>query len=268
MKIQEKFLELKNKNEGALIGFVTAGYPTTDDTIDIIDSLIGGGVDIIELGLPFSDPIADGQTIQKASEMALKSGMNPDIYFKIVKEIDAEIPMICLTYYNLILQRGLKRFVRDCRDSGISGLIVPDLPIEESESLLKSCTDYGVDLIFLIAPTTTEKRLRMIMEKARGFLYVVSLLGVTGARRELSKTIKPTIDKVKKIGKVSNNNIPIAVGFGISKPEHVRKILNMGAEGVIVGSAFVKIIDENKSNINIIKKRIEEFCRELKHATM
>ncbi|OYT55035.1 MAG: tryptophan synthase subunit alpha [Candidatus Altiarchaeales archaeon ex4484_2] len=263
MKIEEKFRELQEKGEGALIGFVTAGDPTPQDTVDIVDSLIEGGVDILELGLPFSDPIADGVVIQKASERSLKAGMNPDTYFRIAGEITSEIPKVCLTYYNLVLQRGLERFIVDCQNSGISGLIVPDLPIEEATPLLEACRKHDVDFIFLVAPTTMEDRLQKILGEASGFLYVVSVLGVTGAREGFSKAINPTLRRIKKL----SPEIPLAVGFGISKPEHVKGVLKAGAQGVIVGSAFVKIIEGNRSDIRNAKEKIKELCRELKNAT-
>ncbi len=262
MKLKEKFKELKKRKEGALIGFITAGDPTPEDTIDIVNSLINGGVDIIELGLPFSDPIADGVVIQKASERSLKKGTNPDLFFEIAKKIE-EIPKVCLTYYNLVLQRGLEKFVRDCSESGINGLIIPDLPIEEAMPLLNACDKYDTNLIFLVAPTTTEERLQKILNVSRGFLYVVSLLGVTGARRELSETVKPLLRKIKQI----SDKIPLAVGFGISKPEHIKEVLNAGADGAIVGSAFVRIIERNLNDKEGMLSELEEFTRELKKAT-
>lgn len=263
MKIQEKFSELKNKQEGALIGYVMAGDPSPELTVDIANALITGGVDILELGLPFSDPIADGPTIQKSGGRALKAGMNSDIYFDIIKKINSGIPLVCMTYYNLILQRGLDKFTQDCRNSGISALIVPDLPIEESDPLLKECKNSDIDLIFLVASTTTEERMKKILDSATGFLYVVSLLGVTGARDKISKGVKPTLDKIRKL----NPKLPLAVGFGISKPEHVKEVLSAGADAAIVGSAFIKIIEENLGDKDVVMKKLEEFVNELKDAT-
>jgi tryptophan synthase alpha chain len=257
------FKELKNKNEGALIGFITAGDPEPKQTLKIVHSLIRGGVDIIELGLPFSDPIADGVVIQKASERALKAGMNPDLFFEIAKKIEG-VPKACLTYYNLVFQRGLEKFVQNCQRAGISGLIIPDLPIEEARPLLNFCQKYKTDLIFLVAPTTTEERLKKILSLSRGFLYVVSLLGVTGVREKLSESIKPLITKIKKF----SPQIPLAVGFGISKSEHIREIILAGAEGAIVGSAFIKIIEKNLNNKKKMLSELENFTQKLKRATM
>lgn len=262
MTLEEKFEELKKKKEGALIGFVTLGDPESKQSLKIVNSLIRGGVDIIELGLPFSDPIADGVVIQKASERALKRGMNPDLYFEIAKKIKG-IPKVCLTYYNLVLQRGLKKFVQDCQKSGISGLIVSDLPIEEAKSLLNFCYQFKIDLIFLVAPITTEERLKNILKFSQGFLYVVSLLGLTGVREKLSEKIKPLITKIKKF----SPQIPLAVGFGISRTEHVREILLAGADGAIVGSAFIKIIEKNLTNEKKMSSELEIFAQKLKEAT-
>ena len=259
MRIKEKFEELKKKKEGALIGFVTVGDPTEKDTLSICNSLIKGGIDMIELGLPFSDPIADGPTIQKATFRALKSGMNPNLYFETVEKIKG-IPKICLTYYNLVLQRGLEKFVRDCKGAGISGLIVPDLPIEEALPLLSFCEKYGVDLIFLVAPTTNDERLKKIIKVTKGFLYLVSLLGVTGAREKLSEYIKPMISRIRRISR----EVKIAVGFGISKPSHVKEILRAGGDGVILGSAFIKIIEKNLNQKGKMLSELEKFTRQLK----
>ncbi|MHC1636245.1 MAG: tryptophan synthase subunit alpha, partial [Candidatus Methanospirareceae archaeon] len=169
MGLERKFEELRKKGEGALIGFVTAGDPTPATTLKIVKAL-KAGVDMLELGLPFSDPIADGVTIQKANERSLSAGMNTDIYFEVVSRIRG-VEKICLTYYNLVLQRSLERFVQDCKLAGIEGLIVPDLPVEEAKPLLKFCDTYEVDLIFLVAPTTTEKRILKILDVASGFIY-------------------------------------------------------------------------------------------------
>ncbi|MEA3255431.1 MAG: tryptophan synthase subunit alpha [Candidatus Altiarchaeota archaeon] len=261
MKLEDKFNDLRKRREGALIGFVTAGDPTPEDTIDIANSLIKGGIDILELGLAFSDPIADGVVIQKASERSLKAGMNPDIYFEIAKKIDG-IPKVCLTYYNIVLQRGLDKFVRDCLESGIDGLIVPDLPIEETMPLLNICNKYDTNLIFLVAPTTTGERLKKILRVSKGFLYVVSLLGVTGVRGKLSEGVKPLLSRIRELSK----DIPLAVGFGISKPEHVKDVLADGADGAIVGSALVKIIEKNSGDKKRMLSELERAVRELKEA--
>ncbi len=172
MKIEEKFRELQTKKEGALIAYICAGDPTPEKTKEYVEALARGGADIVELGLPFSDPVADGPTIQAGIERALAGGMTPDVYFETVGSLSANIPLVVMTYYNLIFRRGLERFVNDCVSSGISGIIVPDLPAEESGELAASCKKNGVDLIFLVAPTTTESRMKRILSRAVKVLMV------------------------------------------------------------------------------------------------
>jgi len=262
MKLAEKFAELRKKKEGALIGFVTAGDPRLEDTRGIAEAMIRGGIDILELGLPFSDPVADGPVIQKAGERALRAGMNPDIFFEISGKIRG-LPKAVLTYYNIVLQRGLDKFCKDCSKAGIEGLVIPDLPIEEAEPLLSACRKHDVCLISLAAPTTTDQRLEKILKASSGFLYVVSVTGVTGARKELSVQVKPLLKRIKQ----KSGDLPLAVGFGISKPEHVREVISAGADGAIVGSAFVRIIEENLQNKTEMLGKLESFARELKKAT-
>jgi len=253
MKLAEKFNELKNRNETALLAYVCAGDPDIDSTPRIVESLIRGGADIIELGLPFSDPVADGPTIQAASERALSAGMNPDRYFELVANLDVQIPLVCMTYYNLIYKRGIERFVKDCVSSGISGLIIPDLPAEESNDLANCCSQEGVNLIFLVAPVTTDERIEMILSKTSGFVYIVSRLGVTGTRSDVTAATSDIISRVR-------TDIPKAVGFGISNAEQAAKIIDAGADGVIVGSAFVDIIASGDN----VEKRLEDLTTEIK----
>nr|QNO52311.1 tryptophan synthase alpha chain [Methanosarcinales archaeon ANME-1 ERB6] len=265
MRLEEKFKELKERKEKALIGFVTAGYPTAEDTREIARAMVKGRVDILELGLPFSDPIADGVTIQRASERSLEAGMNTDVYFEVAAGIKG-VEKVCLTYYNLVLQRGLEDFIADCESAGIKGLVVPDLPVEESKPLLRICDRHETDLIFLIAPTTTEKRMARILDIASGFVYVVSLLGVTGAREQISDAIHPLIRRIREVK--TSVSVPLAVGFGISKPEHVRTVCEV-ADGAIVGSAFIRLIEkglESKSKPSMLRE-IEEYTRSLKTGT-
>ena len=265
MRLEEKFEELRKRKERALIGFVTAGYPTAEDTLEIARAMVKGGVDILELGLPFSDPIADGVTIQRASERSLEAGMNSDVYFEVAAGIKG-VEKVCLTYYNLVLQRGLEDFIADCESAGIKGLVVPDLPVEESKPLLRICDRHETDLIFLIAPTTTEKRMARILDVASGFVYVVSLLGVTGAREQISDAIHPLIRRIRAVK--TSVSVPLAVGFGISKPEHVRTVCEV-ADGAIVGSAFIRLIEkglESKSKAGMLRE-IEEYTRGLKTGT-
>ncbi|MGP8321992.1 MAG: tryptophan synthase subunit alpha [Methanosarcinaceae archaeon] len=253
MNIPDKFSQLRARGEGALIAYICAGDPTPDATESIVRALIRGGADIVELGLPFSDPVADGPTIQAASERALSAGMNPDRYFEMVASLDVEVPLVCMTYYNLIFKRGIDTFVIDCKDAGISGIIVPDLPIEESGELAECCASNKVDLIFIIAPTTTEKRINMILEHGSGFVYLVSRVGVTGVRSDVSRSTSRLLSCVR-------TDIPKAVGFGISTGKQAQEVVLNGADGVIAGSVFVDIIASGYD----VNARLEELAVELK----
>jgi len=253
VKLSEKFSELKSKNEGALIAYICAGDPTPEATKEHVEALIRGGADIIELGLPFSDPVADGPTIQAGIERALNAGMTPDIFFETAGSLNVAVPLVVMTYYNLIFRRGLEKFVQDCSSSGISGIIVPDLPAEESGELAASCKKYDMDLIFLVAPTTTESRMKHILARAGGFIYLVARLGVTGARTDIAASTRQLIERVK-------TSIPRAVGFGISNGRQASEIIRAGADGVIVGSAFVDIIAKGKD----VPERLEALAGELK----
>lgn len=240
-RIEGKFEELKSRGEGALIGYLTMGDPDTKTSERLIRCLCEH-VDILELGVPFTDPIADGPTIQAAIERSLKAGMNTDIAFEMVERLreDIDIPFVFMTYYNIVLQYGEERFIKKCEEVGVDGILISDLPIEEADSVLGHCRNHNVDFIFLIAPTTTEARMKLISKNATGFIYLVALLGVTGARDQLQKeTVEKTQWALKYV------DLPLAVGFGISKKEHVRAVLDAGASGVVVGSAFVNIVAEN-----------------------
>ncbi len=253
MRIAEKFRQLNEKKEGALIAYICAGDPTPEATKEYVTALVRGGADIIELGLPFSDPVADGPTIQAGIQRALDGGMTPDIYFRTIASLKMHIPIVVMTYYNLIFKRGLAKFAKDCASSGISGIIVPDLPPEESEELLKVCKENDIDLIYLVAPTTTAARMERILREGTGFIYLVARLGVTGVRSDVADSTRELIERVK-------TTTPKAVGFGISNGEQAAKIISAGADGVIVGSAFVDIIAGKKD----VPARLEALARELK----
>ncbi len=261
-RISAKFEELRSKGEGVLIAFVTAGDPNPKLTPQIVQTL-AKHADIIELGIPFSDPIADGPTIQGATDRALKAGTTPETVCEIINQIHStsEIPIVVLTYYNIVFKRGVDKFVRDFTAAGMDGIIIPDLPVEEVGEVLKATRKYGADLILLVAPTTTPERLKRICDVSSGFLYVVSLLGVTGAREQLSGLVKPLIADVRKISRV-----PIAVGFGISNPEHVKEVIKAGADGAIVGSAFINLITKNLENQQKMLQELDQFGKILKVA--
>jgi tryptophan synthase alpha chain len=259
MKISQKFRELNRKKEGALISYICTGDPTPQETKEYVDALIRGGTDIIELGLPFSDPIADGHTIQAGIERALNSGMTPDLYFEVVSSLNVDIPIVTMTYYNIIFRRGHEQFCRDCVLSGISGIIVPDLPIEEAEELAFISKKNNINLIFLVGPTTTGYRMERILATASGFIYLVTRPGVTGKQTVISNSTVEIIQKVR-------TNLPKVVGFGISDRKQVVEIIKAGATGVVVGSAFVDIIAgkvDVPKRLEILAKDLKEGCKNI-----
>ena len=266
-KVASTFSGLKARNEGALIAYVTAGDPDPVYTPRIIEALVEGGADIIELGIPFSDPIADGPTIQAATLRALKAGTTPKKVLQIVEEVKDgnNVPLVILTYYNPIFRMGLKNFFESAEASGVNGVIVPDLPVEEAYEYKKIAEACCVDTIFLAAPSTSTERLRKILEYASGFLYLVSIFGVTGTRDKIQNL---TIRLIKETLKITRGRIPLAVGFGISKPEHVKRIIQNGADAAIVGSRFVRIIEEKRDKTEEMLKDLYEYARLLKEATI
>ncbi|MCX8207077.1 MAG: tryptophan synthase subunit alpha [Methanothrix sp.] len=235
-----------------LIVYICAGDPSPDQTVEIAERIIRAGADVLELGLPHSDPIADGPVIQSASQRAIASGMNTDLYFDIASRIEG-VPKVFMGYYNMVYRRGLERFASDCRSSGICGMIVPDLPIEESHPLREAANRHGIDLINMIAPNTPDKRIREIVSLSSGFVYLVARAGVTGASDDLQESTKHLIDRVPPV-------IPRAVGFGISRPEHAAELIRAGADGVIIGSACVDLIGRNELD------QLEDLIRRMKRA--
>jgi len=263
-RISDTFSDLERSGECAFIAYIMAGDPDPSRT-PAIAKAIARYADVIELGIPFSDPIADGKTIQAASERALRAGMTPGRIFEIVAEIreETDVPIVLMGYYNPILHFGVERFMNKLAEGGGDGVIIPDLPIEEADDVVRYAKANGLDTIFLIAPTTPEDRIGKICAYSSGFVYLVSLLGVTGAREAISGAAKTLIRSVVE----KRPDIPPAVGFGISKPEHVREILNSGAKGVIVGSAIVELIAEHKDEPEKMISALEELCARLKAAT-
>jgi tryptophan synthase alpha chain len=263
-RISDTFSELERSGECAFIAYIMAGDPDPSIT-PAIAKAIARYADIIELGIPFSDPIADGPTIQAASERALKAGMTPQDIFELIATIrkETEIPIVVMSYYNPILHFRVERFMKKLAEAGGDGIIIPDLSIEEANDVVRYAKENGIDTIFLIAPTTPEDRIGQICSYSSGFVYLVSLLGVTGAREAISGVVKTLIRSVVE----KRSDIPPAVGFGISKPEHVREIVADGAKGVIVGSAIVELIAEHKDTPEKMISALEEFCAELKAAT-
>ncbi len=247
-RIEEKFSTLAAKNEKALIVYLTAGDPSLDITRKLIFALEKAGADILEIGVPFSDPTADGPVIQAASQRSLKAGTTLEGVLKMVADVRkvSEIPIVLFGYFNPILAYGVKKFAHAARNAGVDGVLVVDLPYEEASELRNYTDVAGIDFISLIAPTTDVKRLRPITAHASGFLYYISITGITGTAAPKIGNIKTEVEKIHKI-----TNLPIAVGFGISQPSQAREIGRF-ADGVVIGSAVVRLIDENKNKRNLL----------------
>ena len=225
----------------ALIPYVTIGYPTIEATLKAVPLLADSGCDIVELGIPFSDPLADGVTIQKSSFHALQNGVTPRLCLEVAKELSQKVnvPLVFMTYYNPVFNYGLEEFCAACVKSGISGLIIPDLPPDEGSELEAISQKQWLDLIYLLAPTSTEERIQLVARRSRGFIYLVAVTGVTGARDRLPEDLKAFAARVRKVAKQ-----PLCVGFGISTPEQASQIARI-ADGVIVGSRLIQLMEAN-----------------------
>lgn len=240
-RLSATFARIRAEDRAALITFATVGYPTPGDTADVVRALLAGGSDVVELGIPFSDPLADGATIQHASQIALEQGTTLKMAFDLVREIRSEgvtTPLVFMGYYNPFLHYGLERVVTEAAEIGLDGFIVPDLPPEEGQEFGRLAQALGLDLIPLLAPTSTESRIQANVQAGSGFVYCVSLTGVTGAREQLSSTLPEFLGRVR-----DHTNLPLAVGFGVSRPEHVATIAQM-AEGVVSASALINVLDD------------------------
>ncbi len=235
--LDDAFQRTREEGRCAFIPYLPLGYPTPGGTLELVPALEAGGADIIELGVPFSDPVADGPTIQEASQVALRAGITPRACLDLVAELrqgGLTVPLLLMGYYNPIHSYGVEDYVRDCAQVGVDGFIVPDLPPEEAGPLRKACQARGLALVFLVAPTTREERIAIIADATRGFLYVVSRLGITGTERS------PEADLISRLARVRRHaRTPITVGFGISQPEQARG-LAPHVDGVVVGSALVR----------------------------
>lgn len=225
------------ENGKAFIPFITCGDPDLDTTAEIIRSAVMAGADLIELGIPFSDPTAEGPVIQGANIRALAGGVTTDKVFDMVAKLDVEVPLVFMTYANVVFSYGAERFMKRCQETGIDGIILPDLPYEEKNEFADVAKKYGIDMISLIAPTS-ENRVSMIAKEAEGFIYIVSSLGVTGVRREISTDISRIVEIIRQ-----NTDVPCAVGFGISEPRQAQKMASI-SDGAIVGSAIIRIIEQ------------------------
>ncbi len=264
------FSDENKKSERFFMPFLVAGDPSVNE-FKVLIKKIEPYVDILEIGVPFSDPIADGPTIQEANVRAFNAGINTEVAFDAIKDIrrKTEKPIVILTYYNILIQGAntiedsLERTFNKLKECGVDGIVVGDLPLEEAELALKVSEKYNICLIFLIAPSTTPERMIKILKVARGFIYLISVMGVTGARDTVAQITKETI---KRILHMTDNIIPVFVGFGISKPEHASAIINAGADGVIIGSAIVNLIKENLDDFEKMEYEIVEFVSSIKTA--
>lgn len=252
----------------AYVPYLAVGDPTYDASLAYVEALDRGGADVIELGLPFSEPIAEGPTIQGAVVRALEGGMTPDRFFAFVEELTVEAPLVCMTYYNLIYQYGggaeadgPRPFVERAADAGLEGFVVPDLPAEEAGPLRAACDEFGLDLVFIVAPTTRGDRLERMMDQVSGYVYVQARLGTTGAKSDVSDQTTESLDRLAAY------DVPKAVGFGISTGEQAERIVAGGADGIIVGSALVDIVADGHERDRPVEAVAEDLAarsRELK----
>ncbi len=254
--IAETFEKLRHGGRKAFIPFITSGDPDLETTVRMVPELERAGSSIVELGIPFSDPLADGPTIQRSSERALRHGYRLTDHFRAIGEIRCEtaIPLVIFSYFNPILQYGIEQFARDARAAGVDGVLITDLTPEESEDF-RACLDRsGLDTIFLVAPTSTPERAELISNCSRGFIYLISRTGVTGAQERLSDSIRPTLERVRQ-----HTQLPVAVGFGISQPAQVRAVWEI-ADGAVVGSAIVSQMEQFRESRDLVS-RTGGFCR-------
>jgi tryptophan synthase alpha chain len=268
-------------DDPAFIPYLAVGDPDLDSSKAYIEALVEGGADCVELGLPFSEPIAEGPTIQQAVVRSLSGGTTPERFFEFVDDLDVDVPLVCMTYYNLLFRYGAEAgttagegdstapgprpFVKRAAEVGIDGFVIPDLPAEEAEELRAACDEFDLDLVFIVAPTTTDARLETIRDRVSGYLYVQARLGVTGAKADVSDQTG------ESLARVADWNVPKAVGFGISSGENAASVVEAGADGIIVGSALVDIVAdgvENDRSTEAVADALREKARELKQGAV
>ncbi|MFB2876126.1 tryptophan synthase subunit alpha [Floridanema aerugineum] len=259
--ISDRFESLRSQSQCALIPFITAGDPDLQTTALALKVLDRNGADIIELGVPYSDPLADGPVIQAAATRALQNGTKLDDVLKMLGNVIPELtaPIVLFTYYNPIIHRGIENFLQQLSQVGVKGLVVPDLPLEEAESLLKPASELGIEVILLVAPTSSPERIKAIAQKSQGFIYLVSVTGVTGMRSGLESRVADLLQQMRHV-----TDKPIGIGFGISAPEQAKQVKDWGADAAIVGSAFVKRLADGTPETGLTA--IGEFCQSLKGA--
>jgi len=261
ISISDRFQSLRSQSKCALIPFITAGDPNLATTAEALKILDRNGADIIELGVPYSDPLADGPVIQAAATRALQQGTKLDDVLQMLANVIPELtaPIVLFTYYNPIIHRGIEKFLQQLSQVGVKGLVVPDLPLEEADSLLKPASELGIEVILLVAPTSSPERIKAIAQKSQGFIYLVSVTGVTGIRSGLESRVADLLQQMRQI-----TDKPIGIGFGISAPEHAKQVKDWGADAAIVGSAFVKRLNDDTPTAGLTA--IGEFCQTLKQA--
>lgn len=249
-RISDKFVELRKQDRIALIPFFTAGYPTTNIFMKLVREAARSGASMIEIGIPFSDPLADGSVIQYSSQQALKKCINLTKILKLIRVLSGQVavPLVIMSYYNPILQFGLERFCQQAKRAGVAGLIIPDLPPDESSMLEEKARQYDLDLVYLLAPNATEKRIKLVTGRARGFIYLVSVTGVTGARNKLPPALLTFIRRVRRFTRQ-----PLCLGFGVSNPQQI-KTLRKWVDGVIIGSAIIELIRKEKSSLKTVTR--------------
>jgi len=256
--VQAAFQRAQDDGRCALITYLTLGYPTSEDSLALVPALEAGGADLIELGVPFSDPVADGPTIQAASQAALEGGITPTRCLELAAELrqgGLTVPLLLMGYYNPILSYGERAFVEACQRAGVDGLIVPDLPPEEATALHEACEERGIALVFLVAPNSSSERIARIAAKTSGFLYVVTRLGITGAGQALDPALGERLEQVREVAQT-----PVAAGFGISEPAQVAAIRS-SVDGVIVGSALVRRAPEGATVLERYVASLREACK-------
>jgi tryptophan synthase alpha chain len=261
-RIETTFKRLKEKSEGALVVFTVAGHPSREESEGALAAIADAGADVVELGIPFSDPLADGPAIQAASQRALEHGVTPSDVLEMVRRFRAqrETPVVLMTCYNPICQYGVGAFARDARTGGVDGVIITDLPPEEAGEWVEVARACQIDTIFLLAPTSSAERMKKVVDLVTGFVYCISRMGVTGARAELPTDLQELVARIRR-----ETDKPIAVGFGISRPAHVAEVCGV-AEGAVVGSAVVSLIDRERGTAGLLQA-VAQFVGELKAAT-
>lgn len=264
-KIAEKFEELASRGECALVCYVVAGYPDIKTSQEVIDALVAGGADIIEIGIPFSDPIADGPTIQAASGYALEKGTTPEKALqlaRVVRKKHPGLPLLAMTYSNILVRAGFQKFMIKSKECGIDGFILPDMPVEEADAYSETASKLGLSTVFLASPNTPQERLKKILGSTSGFLYLVSVYGITGARKSFEDYTLNAVKSVKHAA--AGSKVLVAVGFGISTPAHAKFMIAAGADAVIVGSAIIDRIRKSQNSKKRMLQDLHDFARSMK----